>query len=69
MDQRFKNISYDLGENILYVEENELKCLKHYSLMSSIVSICRESRILDFIFENVECIISSTEPSGYFEIA
>ncbi|KAL7631029.1 UNVERIFIED_CONTAM: hypothetical protein RMT77_018683 [Armadillidium vulgare] len=71
MDRRFKNISYDLGENLLSVEKNEPKCLKHYSLMSSIVSICREYRILDFFEndENVSCIISSTEPSGYFEIA
>ncbi|KAL7630027.1 UNVERIFIED_CONTAM: hypothetical protein RMT77_019850 [Armadillidium vulgare] len=71
MDRRFKNIFYNLGENMLFVEKNELKCLKHYSLMSSIVSICRESTIHDFFEndENVACIISSTEPSGYFEIA
>ncbi|KAL7631604.1 UNVERIFIED_CONTAM: hypothetical protein RMT77_018092 [Armadillidium vulgare] len=68
MERRFKNISYNLAENIINFEKVELKSLKHYSLMSFIVRICKEKKIINFITTNAANIMLGTEPSNYFEI-
>ncbi|KAL7637751.1 UNVERIFIED_CONTAM: hypothetical protein RMT77_011360 [Armadillidium vulgare] len=75
MEKKFKNISYDLAQNIISEEKDEPKSLKYHSLMLLIVHICKSftvwkrSDIMKHICKNISCIRSSTEPSHYFDIA
>ncbi|KAL7631083.1 UNVERIFIED_CONTAM: hypothetical protein RMT77_018624 [Armadillidium vulgare] len=75
MEKMFKNISYDLAQNIIYEEKNEPKNLKYLSLMFLIADLCKfsnvrkRSDIMNLICKNISCIRSSTEPSHYSGIA
>ncbi|KAL7631081.1 UNVERIFIED_CONTAM: hypothetical protein RMT77_018622 [Armadillidium vulgare] len=75
MEKKFKNISYDLAQNIIKEEKDEPKSLKYHSLMLLITHLCKfsnvrtRSDIMNLILKNIASIKSSTEPSHYFEIA
>ncbi|KAL7645374.1 UNVERIFIED_CONTAM: hypothetical protein RMT77_003760 [Armadillidium vulgare] len=75
MEKKFKNISYDLAQNIIYEEKDETKNLKYHSLMFLIADLCKSSNvrkrsdIINLICKNIACIRSSTEPSHYSGIA
>ncbi|KAL7643672.1 UNVERIFIED_CONTAM: hypothetical protein RMT77_005655 [Armadillidium vulgare] len=75
MEKKFKNISYDLAQNIIYEERNEPKTLKYHSLMFLITHLCKFSNvrtrtdIMNLILKNIVRIRSSTEPCHYSEIA
>ncbi|KAL7631082.1 UNVERIFIED_CONTAM: hypothetical protein RMT77_018623 [Armadillidium vulgare] len=75
MDRRFKNISYDLAQNIIYEEKDEPKSLKYYSLIFLIAHTLKKNRdvrknyIMNLFFQNYTLIKSSTEPFHNSEIA
>ncbi|KAL7643669.1 UNVERIFIED_CONTAM: hypothetical protein RMT77_005652 [Armadillidium vulgare] len=75
MEKKFKNMAYDLAQNIIFEEKNETKNLKYLSLMFLIADLCkvscvrRRSDVRNLICQNIACFKSSTEPSHYSEIA
>ncbi|KAL7631084.1 UNVERIFIED_CONTAM: hypothetical protein RMT77_018625 [Armadillidium vulgare] len=75
MERRFKNVSYDLAQNIMYEEKDQPKSLKYYSLIFLIADCLKRNRdvrksyIMNLFFQNYALIKSSSEPFHNSEIA